>query len=50
MWCCSEPEFEKLHADDLDRSDYFSATAKDGNLEEQGTIMAGGIARELLKE
>jgi len=31
-------------------SNYFSATAKDEDLEEQGTLMAAGIAREVLRE
>jgi hypothetical protein len=32
------------------RSNYFSATVKDEDLEEQGTLMAAGIAREVLRE
>jgi hypothetical protein len=32
------------------RSKYFSGTVKDEDLEEQGTLMAAGIAREVLKE
>jgi len=31
-------------------SDYIRATAKDGDLEEQGTLIAAGIAREVLRE
>jgi len=31
-------------------SNYFSVTAKDNDLEEQGTLMAAGIAREVLRE
>jgi len=31
-------------------SNYFSSTAKDDDLEEQGTLMAAGIAREVLRE
>lgn len=42
-----------LHFDTTDlviRSSYFSATVKDEDLEEQGTLMAAGMAREVLRE
>jgi hypothetical protein len=37
-------------ADFVTRSNYFGVTVKDEDLEEQGTLMAAGIAREVLRE